>query len=73
VSRPNRVSHKLQDTVRRELGLELDKEHQKADWRGDLTEEMFAYAAKDTRVLLPLSDTLSAKAKEAGLGSTLQR
>jgi DNA polymerase-1 len=68
VSRPNRVSHKLQDTVRRELGLELDKEHQKANWSGDLTEEMLAYAAKDVKVLLPLADTLSIKAKEVGLG-----
>ncbi len=68
MNRPNRVSHKLQDTVRRELGLELDKEHQKADWSGDLTEEMLAYAAKDAKVLLSLADTLSAKAKEADLG-----
>ena len=65
MNRPNKVSHKLQDTVRRELGLELDKEHQKADWSGELTEDMLVYAARDTKVLLPLADALVLKAKEA--------
>ena len=67
MSRPNKVSHKLKDVVRRELALELDKDHQKADWGGQLTDEMFAYAAKDTKVLLPLAETLASNAKEAGL------
>ena len=52
MSRPNKVSHKLKDVVRRELALELDKDHQKADWGGQLTDEMLAYAASDTKVLL---------------------
>jgi DNA polymerase-1 len=67
VSRPNRVSHKLKDVVRRELALELDKDHQKADWGGQLTNEMLAYAAADTKVLLPLAEALTLKAKEAKL------
>jgi DNA polymerase-1 len=67
MSRPNRVSHKLKDVVRRELGLELDKDHQKADWGGQLTDEMLAYAATDTKVLLPLAKALTIKAKEAKL------
>ena len=67
MSRPNKVSHKLEDVVRRELALELDKDHQKADWGGQLTDEMLAYAATDTKVLLPLADTLALKAKEAKL------
>jgi DNA polymerase-1 len=67
MSRPNKVSHRLQDVVRRELGLELDKEHQKARWGGHLTDGMLAYAATDTRVLLPLAEALQEKASDAGL------
>src|SRR5919107_5816159 len=67
MSRPNRASHKLQDVVRRELALELDKDHQKADWGGQLTDEMLAYAGNDTKVLLPLAEALTLKAKEAKL------
>jgi DNA polymerase I len=67
MSRPSKVSHKLKDVVRRELALELDKDHQKADWGGQLTDEMLAYAATDTKVLLPLADALALKAKEAKL------
>jgi ribonuclease D len=67
MSRPNKVSHKLKDVVRRELAVELDKDHQKADWGGQLTEEMLPYAANDTKVLLPLAETLTLKAKEAKL------
>ena len=68
MSHPNKVSHKLKNVVRRELGLELDKDHQKADWGGQLTDEMLAYAAADTKVLLPLTEALALKAKEANLG-----
>ena len=67
MSRPNRVSHKLKDVVRRELALELDKDHQKANWSGQLTDEMLAYAANDTKVLLPLAEVLALKATVAKL------
>ncbi len=67
MSQPNKVSHKLKDVVRRELALELDKDHQKADWGGRLTDEMLAYAAADAKVLLPLAEALTLKAKEAKL------
>jgi DNA polymerase-1 len=67
MSKPNRVSHKLKDVVRRELAIELDKNHQEAGWGGRLTDEMLAYAAADTKVLLPLADALTLKAKEAKL------
>ena len=67
MSRPNRVSHKLKDVVRREFALELDKDHQKADWGGQLTDEMLAYAATDTKVLLPLAEALASRTKEAKL------
>jgi len=72
MSRPNRVSHKLKDVVRRELAVELDKEHQKANWGGQLTDEMLAYAANDTKVLPPLADALTFRAKEAKLELTAE-
>ena len=52
---PRKISHKLKDVVRRELGEELDKEQQKADWSGELTDDMLPYAAKDAEVLPPAS------------------
>jgi DNA polymerase I len=70
MSRPNKVSHKLKDVVGRELALELDKDHQKADWGGQLTDEMLNYAANDTKVLLPLAEALASRAKEAKLELT---
>ena len=64
---PKKVSHKLKDVVRRELGEDLDKEQQKAEWSGHLTDEMLFYAAKDTEVLPPLQEKLTAKVEDADL------
>ena len=61
------TSHSLDSVVKRELGLELDKTHQSADWGGTLTPEMIEYAARDVEVLLPLYEVLKAKIEEAGL------
>src|SRR5215218_1228770 len=64
---PQKVSHKLKDVVRRELGEELDKEQQKADWGGELTDQMLPYSAKDAEVLPPLQEKLAAKVEAAAL------
>ena len=48
-----KVSHKLGDVVWRELGVQLNKEHQGSDWGGELSPNMLLYAAEDSRVLLP--------------------
>src|SRR3712207_1962241 len=61
------TSHSLDSVVERELGLELDKTHQSADWGDILTPEMIEYAARDVEVLLPLYEVLLAKIEEAGL------
>jgi DNA polymerase I len=61
------TSHSLDSVVERELGLELDKTHQNADWSGALAPEMIEYAARDVEVLLPLYEVLEAKIEEAGL------
>src|SRR5512133_3827696 len=62
-----RSSHSLSAVAMRELGITLDKGHQKADWGGPLTLGMIEYAASDTRILLPIRDALEAKIDEADL------
>jgi DNA polymerase-1 len=62
-----KVSHKLGDVGWRELGVQLNKEHQGSDWGGELTPDMLLYAAEDSRVLLHLVDALGPKIREANL------
>ena len=62
-----KVSHKLGDVVRRELGVQLDKEHQGSDWGGALSPNMLLYAAEDSGVLLPLITALESKIAAADL------
>jgi DNA polymerase-1 len=69
---PQKISHKLKDVVRRELGEELDKEQQKADWSGELTDEMLPYAAKDAEVLPPVQEKLAAKVEDADLKRVME-
>ena len=59
-----RLDHSLEACCKRELGLDLDKTHQKADWSGDLSEEMLQYAAEDARVLLLLHEVLARKIRK---------
>ncbi len=67
-----REPHGLTDCVRRELSRELDKEMQRSDWAGTLTQEQLDYAARDATVLRPLFDTLMAKITEAKLERTAE-
>jgi DNA polymerase I len=62
-----RVSHKLEDVVWRELGVQLNKEHQASDWGGELTPDMLLYAGQDSRVLLHLLKAFEPKIREADL------
>jgi ribonuclease D len=58
----------LQALVEEEFGVRLSKTHQRSDWgRRPLTRDQLAYAALDTRYLLPLHDRLSAALAERGL------
>jgi ribonuclease D len=51
----------------RELGVLLDKSHQRADWgHRPLSAEELAYAASDTASLLPLATRLEARLTELG-------
>ncbi len=62
-----RTSHALDAVCRRELGIELDKGQQAADWAGELTEAMVGYAARDAEVLIPLYRKLTKDIEEAGM------
>ncbi len=65
-----RERHGLEDCVKRELGQDLDKQMEKADWSAPLTEAHLNYAARDAAVLRPLLDALTAKIAEAQLDNT---
>lgn len=68
-----RLSHRLIDVVRRELGVDLDKTEQESDWSEDeLTAQQIRYAAADAAVLLPLAADLRAKLEAAGLTATAE-
>ena len=72
MSPQKKMSHKLVDVARREVGVELDKGHQTSDWGAKLTPEMLSYAAKDTEVLPSLLETLGPRIEDAGLEKTME-
>jgi ribonuclease D len=57
----------LGDLLEEELGIHLDKRHQRANWgQRPLPAELLDYARLDTRYLLPLRDRLAAALQAAG-------
>ncbi|QJW98180.1 DNA polymerase [Frigoriglobus tundricola] len=64
-----RLKHGLGDVVARELGRELDKDHQASDWSGRLTAAQIRYAADDAAVLVPLASALKEKLAAADLSA----
>jgi DNA polymerase I len=70
--KPKEKPHSLQSVARRELGIELDKEHQRANWGGELSSAMLRYAAMDTQVLLPLVEIFESGLEDAELQGTLE-
>ncbi len=67
-----KITHSLKDVALRELGIELDKEQQTANWGGELTPEMLGYAARDSEVLLPLVDAFERRAEDDGLARVME-
>jgi ribonuclease D len=66
------MSHTLDAVAMRELGVELDKEMQKANWGGTITPEMYEYAKKDAEILVPLAKHLLARIEKEGLMPTYE-
>ena len=65
--KPN-LKHGLAPVAERYLGIKLDKEEQRSDWSGDLTDSQLRYAAKDVEVLCELDKPIHDKIAEEGLG-----
>lgn len=61
--------HSLKNVARREIAIELDKEHQNADWGGELSSAMLGYAAQDAQILLPLAEVFESKVIDSDLKS----
>jgi DNA polymerase-1 len=57
----------LADCCKRYLGREVDKTEQTSDWKGKLSEDQLAYAARDVQVLVPLFRVLSEQIAGTGL------
>lgn len=63
----------LQALVQEEFGVRLSKANQRSDWgRRPLSHDQLAYAALDTRYLLPLHGRLAAALAERGLAEAAQ-
>ncbi len=58
---------KLSAVAEELLEKELDKELQRSNWSGDLTQEQLKYAALDAYILIPLRDRLIDAINELGL------
>ena len=63
-----KVKHTLADVAKRILGLNVDKEQQRSDWSGDLSQEQLDYAAKDVEVLCEMDHPLHQQIAQEGLG-----
>lgn len=61
--------HSLENVAWRELAFKLDKEHQNADWGGEMSAPMLEYAAKDAQILLPLAEVFESKVTGSDLKS----
>jgi DNA polymerase-1 len=61
------LGNSLGEMAQRELGVSLDKSHQKDDWSKDLSDEQLQYAAFDAQVTAELYPILAAKIREAKL------
>lgn len=67
------VRHSLKDTVKRELGILVDKEEQRSDWGAlQLTESQVNYALKDVEVLFDLQAAQEKKMEEWGCRSQFE-
>ena len=60
-ARPRHVAKRI-------LGVEVDKEQQRSDWSGDLSQEQLDYAAKDVELLCEMDHPIHQQIAQEGLG-----
>ena len=63
-----KVKHGLANLANRILGVEVDKEQQRSDWSGDLSQEQLDYAAKDVELLCEMDHPIHQQIAQEGLG-----
>lgn len=65
---PGRVKHDLASTLRRRLGVEIEKsiKHEETDWTGPLSPEMEAYCLEDAVYMSTLNRTLDDELRSTG-------
>lgn len=66
------IGNGLDDCILRYFSHEMDKEAQKSDWSGELTEKQKRYALHDAQVLVPLYRKMEEEAWRDGLEWTLE-
>ena len=64
----SQVKHGLAHVAKRILGVEVDKEQQRSDWSGDLSQEQLDYAAKDVELLCEMDHPIHQQIAQEGLG-----
>ena len=62
------VKNGLAHVAKRILEVDVDKEQQRSDWSGDLSQEQLDYAAKDVELLCEMDHPLHQQIAEQGLG-----
>ena len=62
------VKNGLAQVAKRILGVDVDKEQQRSDWSGDLSQEQLDYAAKDVELLCEMDHPIHQQIAEQGLG-----
>jgi DNA polymerase-1 len=68
-----RDGNALADLAARELGMTLDKSHQRDDWSAThLSRAQLDYAARDARVTRDLYDRVTAKVRQAGMAAVAE-
>jgi DNA polymerase I-like protein with 3'-5' exonuclease and polymerase domains len=67
------VRHGLQHVAKRYLDIELDKEEQRSDWSGDLTDSQLNYAANDVEVLCELDKRIHSELADEALQYSYMR
>ncbi|MBP8933302.1 MAG: bifunctional 3'-5' exonuclease/DNA polymerase [Candidatus Atribacteria bacterium] len=63
---------KLSDLVQEELKIDLPKELQNSDWKGELSSEQINYAVRDAQVLLEIYPSLLSKLENLNLYPTAE-
>ena len=63
----SKMEHNLAAVAKRWLEVDVDKEQQRSDWSGELSQEQLTYAAKDVELLCEMEGLIAPKINQEGL------